>query len=79
MILARLFRRKSRTVVIAGSSLSSSCKNFNVAHYSKKVLEVSTPNLEYLLIMTSMRLQDKGHNSESYSFELCPFLTKPFK
>ena len=39
ILLVRLFRRKNRAIVIARSSslLSfSSCKNFNVAHYSKK-------------------------------------------
>ena len=29
--------------------------------------------MQCLLIITSMQLQDKGHNSESYISELCPF------
>ena len=59
--LACLFCRKSLAIVMIArsSSLSSSCKNFNVANYSKKI-KVLTPNLEYLLIM---QLQEKGHNS----------------
>ena len=38
LVLACLFERKSQAIVIArSSSLSSSCKNFNVAHYSKSI------------------------------------------
>ena len=39
------------------------------------VLKILTQNLEYLLIKTKMLLQDKGHNSESYSFGVMPLLT----
>ena len=49
-LLGRLFRRKCRAIVIARSS--SSCKNFNLAHYSQSFInteEVTIPNLKYLL------------------------------
>ena len=43
IILACLFRKKGRSIVIArSSSLSSLCKNFNVAHYSKCIKGINT-------------------------------------
>ena len=77
VLLARLFRRKSRAIVIARSSSllsSSSCKNFNVAHYSKYT-KISTPNLEYLLIMTKCRCRTRDITLKFVVLELCPLLT----
>ena len=62
--LACLFQRKSRAFVIARlSSLSSSCKNFNVAHDSKSM------NTK-LAHHDKLQVQDKGHNFESNSFRV---------
>ena len=51
------------------------CKNFNVAHYSKSIKGINT-KLGILTQQDKVQLQDKGHNSESYIFELCPFKLK---
>ena len=64
--LARLFLKKSRAIVIARSLLSSSCKNFNVAHYSKSIKGINT-KLGMVAHHDKMQLEEKGHNSESYS------------
>ena len=70
IFLACMFRRKGRAIVNARlSSLSSLCKNFNVAHYSKSIEGIKTR----LAHFDKMLSQDKWHNSESYGFELCPF------
>ena len=78
--LARLFRRNSRTIVIARSSSlsSSSYKNFNVAHYSKSIKYFNTFGINTKLEIhghhDKMQMQDKRHNSESYSFRvMSPF------
>ena len=62
LILARLFRSKSRAIEIVRSSsllLSSllSCKNFNVAHYSKSINDINT-KLGILAHYEKMQLQD---------------------
>ena len=62
--------------MIASSSLllPSSCKNFNVAHYSKNIKGINTK----VGILANhdkshkMQLQDKGYNSESYNFGVMP-------
>ena len=41
--VAQLFPRKSRAIVIARSSMFwSSCKTFNIAHYSKSIKDINT-------------------------------------
>ena len=62
VILALLFQRKSRAIVIARSSslllsLLLSCKNFNATHYSKNT------KLGMLVDHDNLQLQDKGNNS----------------
>ena len=42
-------------------------KNFNVAHYSK-IIKGNNSKLEILADHDKMQLQDKGNNSESYSY-----------
>ena len=62
LMLACLFRKNNQTIVIARLSillLLSSCNNFNVTHYSK-ILKVSAPDLEYLLIMTRCTCKARG-------------------
>ena len=61
-----LFRRKSQAVVIARLLLSY--KNYNVAHYSKNIKGINTKLAHH----DKVHLQDKGHNSESYSFGVMP-------
>ena len=58
-----LFQGKSQAIVI--TRLLSSCKNFNVAHYSKSIKGINT-KLGILAHHEKMQLQDKGHNSENY-------------
>ena len=68
--LACLFQRKSRAIVSAkwlSSLLLSLCKNFNVAHYSEILKGINT-KLGIPAHHDKIKLQDKGHNSESYSF-----------
>ena len=69
--LACLFQRKSRAVVIARSS-SSLCKNFNIAHYSKRIKCI---NIEYLLIMTRCSCMTRGITLKAIFLELCPFFS----
>ena len=72
-LLGHLFRRKSQAIVIARSSLSSSCKNFNVAHYSKSIkLNDINIKLGILAYHDKMQLKAKWHNSENYSFRVMP-------
>ena len=66
----KMFRRKSRAIVIARSS---SCKIFNVTHYLK--ILVSTPNLKYLLNMTRCGRKTRGITLKAIFLELCPFLS----
>ena len=66
MFLACLFWRKSWAVAITRSSLL--CKIFNVAHYSKSIKAIKTKLVHY----GKMQLQDKGRNSENYSFGVMP-------
>ena len=47
----------------------SSCKNFNVVHYSKSTYDINT-KLWILAHYDKVQLPDKGHNSESYSFRV---------
>ena len=42
------------------------CKNFNVAHYSKRTLDINT-KLGRLAHHDNVQLQDKEHNSERLS------------
>ena len=71
--LACLFRGKSRIIVIARSSLlSPSCKNFNIAHYSKSMKGINA-KLEYLLFMTKYRCKTRGITLNAIFLELCPF------
>ena len=63
-------RRKSRASVIARSLLSTLCKTFIVAHYTKTGINTK---LGILAHHHKMQLQDKGHNFESHSFGLMPF------
>ena len=63
-----LLRRKSQLVMITrSSSLLASYKNFIVAHYSKSIKDINT-ELGILAHHYKVQLQDKRHNSESYSF-----------
>ena len=74
LLLACQFQRKSQAIVITRLSPLSSCKNFNVAHYSKSIKGINT-KLVILAHYDKLLLQDKGHNSECYSFGVVPFLT----
>ena len=73
--LACLFWGKCWDIAITRSlSLSSlSCKNFNVAHYSKNIKCIIT-KLGILAHHDKMQLQDKGCNSDSYSFRVMALL-----
>ena len=71
LFLAYLFRRKSRAFVITRLLLSLSGNTFNVAHYTKCIKGINI-NLGILAYRDKMQLQDKGHNSESYSFDVMP-------
>ena len=70
VILGRLFQRKSLAIVIArsSSSLSSSCKNFNVDNNSKIIKGISTK-------LGMLAHFNKMHDYESYSFGVFYFLT----
>ena len=70
-LLACLFQRKSRAIVIARLSLSSSCKIINVAPYLKSFKGINT-KLRILAHHDKVQLQDKGRNSKSYSFGVMP-------
>ena len=60
LFLARMFQRKSWAFVIArASSLSSSCKNFNVAHYSKNIEGINI-KLGIFAHHDKVQLQNKG-------------------
>ena len=64
--LARLFRSESAAIVITRLLLLSSCKNFNLAYYSKSIKVINTRiKLAY---HDKVQLRDKGHNSERYVF-----------
>ena len=52
--------KKKSTYVIARWSLSSSYKNFIVAHYSKSIKGINTKHL-ILMRHEKMQFQDKGH------------------
>ena len=56
LFLAHLFRSKSQGVRIARLA---SCKNLNVAHYSKSIKGINT-KLGILAHCDKMQLQDKG-------------------
>ena len=82
MLLCAILKDKKKVAqkiyrhVIARSSslLSSLCKNLNVAHHLKSIKGIDT-KLGILAHYDKMKLQDKGHNSESYSFGVIPLLT----
>ena len=57
--------------MIARSSLLSSCKNFNVANYSKSIKDINT-KLGSLADHDKLQLHGKVHNSESYIFGVMP-------
>ena len=61
-----LFQRKSLAILIARLSSSSllSCKNFNVANYSKSIKGINT-KLGYLPIMTGCSCRTRGIPLES--------------
>ena len=63
-LLACLFQRKRQAIVIARSLSSLWCKNLNVADYLKSIIGINTKLAHH----DKMHLQDKGHNSENYSF-----------
>ena len=67
-----LFRRKSQSIVI---TWSSSCKNFNVAHYSKCIKDINTKH-GILAHHDKVQFQDKGHNFETYSFGIMSLCNK---
>ena len=76
VLLARMFRRNGRAIVIARSSSflslsSASCNNFNEALYSKCIKF----GILVLAHQDKMQLEYKRHNSESYSFGVMPLLT----
>ena len=60
-----------RVLVVPVMLLSSFCKNLNVAHCSNSIKGINT-KLEILAHHDKVQLQDKGHNSESYSFGVMP-------
>ena len=70
IILACLFR--SLAIVMARSLLCKNLKNF------LKIFKVSLPNFSILAHHDKIQLQDKGHNSESYSFGVLPLKLKIF-
>ena len=77
LFLAHHFRRKSQAIVIArSSSLSSSCKNFNVAHYSKSIRVINTKFGILALIMTSCCCKIRVITLKAIILQLCPLLTK---
>ena len=53
---------------LLSSSSSLSCKNYNVAHYSKSKLKGINTKLGILAHHDNVQMQDKGHNSEKYIF-----------
>ena len=72
VIFSLSFRRNSWAIVITRSSLSAaSCKNFNVAHYSKSIKDIST-KLGIVAHHDNVQFQGKGHNCESYIFAVMP-------
>ena len=56
----------------------SSCKNFNVAHYSKGIEDINT-KLGVLAHHDKMQRQDKGHNSEGCSLGVMPLFNLKFE
>ena len=76
--LACLFRRKSRAIVIAKSLLFSLSLLLSSC-IIQKVFKVSTPNLEYLLIMTRCSFRTRGITLKAVLWELCPLLTLKFR
>ena len=79
LLLAFLFWRSSWAIVIVRSTSSSfSCKNFNVTDCSKSIKVINT-KLWILAHHDKVQLQDKEHNSESYSFRVMPLFTINFK
>ena len=79
VFIACLFQSESRAIVVTRLLLlSSSCKNFNIPHYSKSVKGRNT-KLGIFVHHVKMYLQDKGHNSESYISAVTPLLIKTIK
>ena len=77
-ILTCLFWWNSQAIVITRSLLLLfSCKNFNVAHYSKSMKGINT-KVGILAHHDKVQLQGKGHNSEGCSFGVVPYLIKKF-
>ena len=62
--------KESQAILIAGSLLLSCI--------TQKVLKVSTPNMEYLLILTRCSCKTRNITLKDIILELCPFLTKIF-
>ena len=73
MILSLSVSKKSRANMIA-RSLSSSCKIFNVVHYSKGI-KIIYLKVGILAHDGNVQLPDEGHNCKSYSFGVIPNVT----
>ena len=73
-LLAHLFRRESQAIMIARSLLSSSCKNFDVAHNSKSIKVINTK-----LGIHAYHRMTRGINLKAIFLVVFPFLTKNFK
>ena len=71
LFLACLFQKKKLIGRSSSFLLLLSCKNFNAAHYSKGIKSIIT-KLGILVHHDKMQLQDKGHDSEHYSFGVKP-------
>ena len=69
------FVEKVDLLWMVARSSSFSCKNFNIAQYSKSIKGINT-KLGILANYDKVQLQGKWHNSKSYSFEVMPLLTK---
>ena len=73
-IFSLFVSKKRQAIVIASLLLLLSCRNFNVAHYSKSFKGINT-KLEYLLIMTRCSCKTRDITLKAIVLELCPFLT----
>ena len=71
LFLACLFQKKRWAIVIA-RSLSFSCKNINLALYSKSIKGNNTKHGILAHHDHEVQLQDKGHNSERYGLGDAP-------
>ena len=68
-------RRKSRNIVI---DWSSSCKNFNIDHYSKSIIGINTKH-RILAHYGKVAVERQGDITlKATDLALCPLLTKTF-